>query len=442
MIPHPEDTIVAISSAAGPGARGIVRISGPNTRQVVEALTGTAIVARPKQWEAVSLRLSGFASPLVAELYFYHAPHSYTGQDLAELQTVSSPPLLERLIADLLNAGARSAQPGEFTLRAFLAGKKNLPRAEAVLSVIEAGSDSDLTRALAQLAGGVTEPLATTRDDLLNLLADVEAGLDFTEEDIEFVTRPDIIARLGAAIAQLVNLRRQLETRAVSGRPVRVAIVGEPNAGKSSLYNALLGNASALVSDIAGTTRDYLTAAFAIDGIELELIDTAGWQHANDSIEEQAQRLGRDQSERADVILWCVPANEELDRARKLKITSTTSAEVLILRTKSDLVGVSEGIPASVVHPAGLVVLRKELAAVATNLARPSLAPSQSRCRHHIGAAIENLRIAHQHAVFNDPPELLALALRQSLDNIGEMTGAIYTNDLLDRIFSRFCIGK
>jgi len=439
MIPHPEDTIVALSSAPGPGARGIVRISGPNTRAVVESLLDSpGILPVAKHWQSANLRLSGFSSPLPAEWYHFPGPNSYTGQDLAELHTVSSPPILERLIADLMKSGARSAQPGEFTLRAFLAGKKNLPAAEAVLSVIEAGSDSDLRNALAQLAGGVSEPIAAMRDDLLNLLADVEAGLDFTEEDIEFVTRPDILIRIAKAIAQTTNALRQLETRAVSGRPVRVAIVGEPNAGKSSLYNALLGRSSAIVSDSAGTTRDFLSSRWTLDGMELELIDTAGWQEARSTIESQAQSLGKAQTERADVILWCVPTDAEFDPRRK----PVSVAEVLTVRTKCDLGEIGGGIPVSAVHHDGLRALKRELAATAAALIRPSLAPSQRRCRHHLEAAIENLRIAHRHATFNDPPELLAFALKTALDNIGEMTGAIYTNDLLDRIFSRFCIGK
>jgi tRNA modification GTPase len=440
MIPHPEDTIVALSSAAGPGARGIVRISGPNTRQFVESMLKERVPpAEPRHWQPMELRLSGFASALPADCYFFRGPHSYTGQDLAELHTVSSPPVLERLISDLMNHGARAAQPGEFTLRAFLAGKKNLVKAEAVLSVIEAGTDNDLRKALDQLAGGVTEPLAAMRDDLLNLLADVEAGLDFTEEDIEFVTRPDILLRLAAAIAQVTNVLRQLETRAVSGRPVRVALVGEPNAGKSSLFNALLDRTSAIVSDVPGTTRDFLTHKFLLNNIELELIDTAGWQHAETTIEEQAQRLGRLQAERADIVIWCVPADSILQRDRKPKLPGS---EVMLVRTKADLAEVAEGIAVSVRSSVGLDCLREELTGTAQALIRPSLAPSQSRCRHHLESALENLRIAHQHAMFNDPPELLALALRTALDSVGEMTGAIYTNDLLDRIFSRFCIGK
>ena len=207
-----------------------------------------------------SITLSGVHSPLPATLYFFPGPRSYTGQDLAELHTLGSPPLVERLVADLLTAGARPAQPGEFTLRAFLAGKKDLPQAEAVNAVIEAGTDAELATALAQLAGGVTRPLQSLREDLLNLLADLEAALDFADEDIEFVGKPETLARLDAAIEHLTALAHQLDDRSISGRPVRVALVGLPNAGKSSLFNALAGG-DALVSPIPGTTRDYLNRA-------------------------------------------------------------------------------------------------------------------------------------------------------------------------------------
>ena len=356
-LPHPDDTIVAVSSAPGPGARAIVRVSGPEARGVVERVF---VAKRPKPptpfpnreggfqtppptGEGLgrgrflipgSLALSGVHSPLPATLHFFPGPRSYTGQDLAELHTIGSPPLVERLVADLLNAGARPARPGEFTLRAFLAGKKDLPQAEAVRAVVEAGTDADLRLALAQLAGGVTRPLQALRDDLLNLLADLEAALDFADEDIEFVGKPETLSRLDAAIDQLTTLRRQLEDRAVSGRPVRIALVGLPNAGKSSLFNTLAGG-DALVSPIPGTTRDYLTKQLDLGGVPVELIDTAGWLDAADTIEEQAQQLGREQSARADVVLWCDEhgAFPDADSAR----LAATGAEVLRVRTKSDL---------------------------------------------------------------------------------------------------------
>nr|WP_246523588.1 tRNA modification GTPase [Gemmata palustris] len=496
--PHPEDTIVAVSSANGFAARAIVRVSGPNTRTVIEAVfaageptppsplpEGKGELARePAVLETTfadnsfspfpsgrgaggvgsashltplgrragsslrriisgSLRLSGVHSPLPASLYFFAGPKSYTGQDLAELHTIGSLPLVERLVADLLAAGARPARPGEFTMRAFLAGKKDLPQAEAVQAVIEAGTDADLTAALAQLAGGVSQPLNMLRDDLLNLLADIEAALDFADEDIEFVGRAEILTRVQSAIDQLEMVRKQLDDRTVSGRPVRVALVGLPNAGKSSLFNALAGGA-ALVSPTPGTTRDYLTKSVTLTGITIELIDTAGWQGSSDTIEEQAQRLGSEQTTRADVIVWCDEHGtfSTADESRLLAVGAT----VLKVRTKSDLrteqPAKGSHISASALAPNGLDDLRTALSDTVTSLTRPALAPSQSRCRHHVLACLEHLREARALAASNNAPELLALALRGAIEPLGEMTGAVYTNDLLDRIFSRFCIGK
>jgi tRNA modification GTPase len=447
MTPHPDDTIVALSSAPGPGVRAIVRVSGPRAAEVVNAVVSretTASATNPnRHLQPCDLNLSGLHSPLPADLYFFRGPNTYTGQDLAELHTVSSPPLVERLIADLLNAGARPAQPGEFTLRAFLSGKKDLPQAEAVLAVIESDTDADLQQSLKQLAGGVTQPLAALRSDLLNLLADIEAALDFVDEDIEFVSKRDTLLRLTAAMAHLTNLNRQLEGRTVSGRTLRIAIVGEPNAGKSSLFNALTGNAGALVSDVPGTTRDYLTARLDLNGVPAELIDTAGWQAAADVIEGQAQQLGREQRERADVVLWCVPVGET--------VVGSMSGDVILVRTKADLLGETGQLVPPASHDSclvsvktqlGLPELRARLSDIATEKARSPLAPSQARCRAHVATAMTHLRAAHKHVVADDPPELLALALRAALDQIGEMAGAVYTNDLLDRIFSRFCIGK
>ena len=191
--PHPEDTIVALSSASGPAGRAIVRISGPRTREVVEAVFSPEIRDKARHLVTGNTRLTGVHSPLPVDLYFFQSPNSYTGQDLAELHTLGSPPLVERLVADLLNAGARPARPGEFTLRAFLAGKLDLPQAEAVHAVIEAGTDSDLQEALNATRRRRHAAAPRSSDDLLNLLADTEAGLDFANEDIEFVGKPETL---------------------------------------------------------------------------------------------------------------------------------------------------------------------------------------------------------------------------------------------------------
>ncbi len=443
MIPNPEDTIVALSSALGPARRAIIRIGGPEAVAVTLTVftpTHHGLSESPRRTIPGEIRLSEVTSPIPAEAYYFRAPASYTGQDLVELHMISSPPLVERLIADLLSHGARGAQPGEFTLRAFLSGKKDLTRAEAVRAVIEAGSDDELQEALAQLAGGIARPLEELRNDLLNLLADVEAGLDFVDEDIEFVSQVELLTRLAAGMAQLQNLKRQLSDRTVSGRPLRIVLAGAPNAGKSSLFNALVGSPdAALVSSEAGTTRDYLIRLISIDGVPVELTDTAGWQEARDTIESQSQQLGKEQTSQADLVLCCLPADEPVPEP----LPRLGSMTHLYLQTKSDLAEIATDlIPVSLVTPEGLKQLQNRLREEVQSLRRSALAPSQSRCRHHVDAALEALRHAHEHVRENDPQELIAFELRQALNQIGEMNGAIYTNDLLDRIFSRFCIGK
>jgi tRNA modification GTPase len=435
---HPEDTIVALSSSAGAGARAIVRLTGPTALTIASHVfrAQSEIPSDLRRWHAGEVQLPNVAAPLPADLYVWPAPRTYTGQELVELHTISSPPLVELLIAELIRAGARAAQPGEFTMRAFLAGKLDLPRAEAVLGVIEAGSRGELKQALAQLAGGVSQPLNALRDDLLNLLADLEAGLDFAEEDIHFVGREDLLLRLGKGLAQLTNLKRQLEQRAVSGRPFRVVIAGRPNVGKSSLFNALTGGA-ALVSPESGTTRDYLVGRLQLEGATVELIDTAGAQESADTIEAQAQSLGREQVEQADLVLLCVEAGQPFGSL------SAGAPSTVTIATKCDLAQTPAGLLAtSTVNGAGLAELRQLLAGRTRARAQPALAPSLSRCQGHVTACLGHLRRAHQMVLFEEPAELLALEVRGALDQIGEMVGAVYTDDLLDRIFSRFCIGK
>jgi tRNA modification GTPase len=434
-----DDTIVALASSPGPGARAVVRLSGPDSYGIVSTLFEPMPAGRALAHG--HLRLPGVHSPLPAMVLSMPGPQSYTGQDIVEIHTISSPPLVDLLIGTLLDAGARAAGPGEFTMRAFLAGKKDLTQAEAVLAIIEAETDDELTRALTQLAGGVTQPLHGLRDDLLNLLADLEAGLDFTEEDIHFADKKDVLLRLGKGMAQLTNLRKQLDDRTVSDRSFRVVLVGEPNAGKSSLFNALAGVPAAIVSPTPGTTRDYVTRSVTLQGTNIELVDTAGWQTATNTIEEQAQRLGRAQAHDADLVLQCVDAAIWQTETRIQ--TDDTAKSTLTILTKIDVVAVEcahHSTSAKTGH--GIAELRRLIAGRAKDARQAPLAPSLSRCRHHVEKGLVHLRAAHHAVLFDDPAEMVALELRLALDQIGEMVGAVYTDDLLDRIFSRFCIGK
>lgn len=443
MLPHPADTIVALSSAIGPGARAIVRLSGPNALALAAQVFTSADVLHTDQRRCYdgALRLPGVAVPLPTELYLFPAPRTYTGQDIVELHALSCPPLIELLIAELLSRGARAAQPGEFTLRAFLAGKLDLTRAEAVLGVIEAGGRHELRQALTQLAGGVTTPLSGLREDLLNLLADLEAGLDFTEEDLHFIAPEELLKQLAKGLAQLTLLQKQLDQRSLSGRPFRVVIAGRPNVGKSSLFNALTGG-SALVAAELGTTRDYLLQRLDLDGTVLDVVDTAGWHATDETIEEQAQQLGREETENADLVLLCLEAGQEPTASEVALLRKAAPPAVLAVATKCDLASPSSDcLPTSTRTGDGLTELRGLLAERARTHTQP-LAPSLSRCRGHVAACLEQLRRGHELVLFQEPPELLALEVRGALDQLGELVGAVYTDDLLDRIFSRFCIGK
>jgi tRNA modification GTPase len=282
-------------------------------------------------------------------------------------------------------------------------------------------------------------PMQQLREDLLNLLADVEAGLDFTEEDIHFIATADLLMRLARGLAYLTLLQKQIDRRALGQRPFRVVLAGKPNAGKSSLFNALVGADAALVSAEPGTTRDYLTKTITLDGVMVELVDTAGERESADRIEAEAQSLGREQARQADWTLLCVAC----DAPDWPEADCLEDAVTKVVATKTDLgAAPADVLATSVATGSGLDDLRSCIAQAARNSGHAALAPSLSRCRHHLNRCVQHLRNAHALVLQEEMPELLALEIRLALETLGEIAGAVYTNDLLDRIFSRFCIGK
>ncbi len=278
------DTIAAVASAPGGAARAIVRISGPRVADVLSPVfraedpASLATATGPRRWAGVLVGPTAQHAELVlpGHLYFWPGTRSYTRQPLAEWHMLGSPPLVAAALCAVCAAGARQAQPGEFTLRAFLAGRLDLTQAEAVLGVIDANGPRDLQLALAQLAGGLAAPLHGLRSQLLDLLAHLEAGLDFVEEDIEFISAESLRAQLQSAAEQVDLLLSRLDQRMSAGEAPRVVLVGRPNVGKSSLFNALCGGPAALVADLPGTTRDFVRGMIDLGGVRCELIDTAG----------------------------------------------------------------------------------------------------------------------------------------------------------------------
>jgi tRNA modification GTPase len=455
LLLHPDDTIAALASPPGHAVRGIVRISGPATKAVLKAFFSPTDATAGKLGHSVpwcypgSLRVAGLGTPLPVDLYLWPNHRSFTGQPLAEVHTISSPAVLEAILAEFLLRGVRPAQPGEFTLRAFLAGRIDLTQAEAVLGAIDAADERELETALDQLAGGLSSQIARLRGDLLNLLADLEAGLDFADEAIEFVTHGTLVDRLSLARDAVLDLLERAEARMRPAPRARVVLAGPPNAGKSTLFNSLAGAGSALVSNVAGTTRDYLTADLTIDNLALRLIDTAGHDSGARGIGVDAQRQRQQQIDEADLVIWCHSADQPVSEACDGHAT-VPAARILRLMTKSDLCqaeasGAGAALAVCAHTGAGLDELK---AAVASRLSAPgagarqlvgtTAARSQDSLRQARGALQRALAIAGDEA----DQELLAIEIREALEELGKIAGAVYTDDLLDRIFSRFCIGK
>jgi tRNA modification GTPase len=437
------DTIAAIASPTGPALRGIVRLSGPEAFSIArQRFTPDRDAAPPRgpRLESGRIDLAGQRRALPASLASWPGPRTYTGEPLVEIHTVGSPPLLQAVLAGCLDRGARLAQRGEFTLRAFLSGRIDLTQAEAVLGVIEADNAPQLRTALAQLAGGLAGPIRTLRDRLLDLVAHLEAGLDFVDEaDVDPLARAALADELREGAETLRALAARLQARdRPDGRP-RVVLVGPPNAGKSRLFNALLGERRAIVSPRAGTTRDYLTAAIEWDGVPIELVDTAGQDAAaDDPIEAQAQALRADQEEAADLLLVCRAADDPGRYPAALRQPHH------LVWTKADLAEAPPGsLATSAVTGRGLVELRATIADLLRRAAGSgdAVASTGARCRVSLARAGHSLVVAVASCEQGAGDELVALDLRQAVDELGKVVGAVFTDDILDRIFSRFSIG-
>jgi tRNA modification GTPase len=465
MVYDPQDTIVAIASAPGPAARGIVRLAGPAAIRSVAQLWRSANDRSPVELQLAtmltgSLDLGAPFGFVPCSLYCWPNDRSYARQPTVEIHTVGSPPLLQGMLRAICRAGARAAGPGEFTLRAFLAGRLDLTQAEAVLGVIDATDRRELDVALGQLAGGLAAPLTALRDSLLELLAHLEAGLDFVEEDIEFITAAELRSQLSAAAAQVADIERRAGARSVTHDVVRATLVGSPNVGKSRLFNALLARSASIVSPTPGATRDYVVGELGLDGACIELVDTAGATsqttpdvaEAPGVVETAAQAATAEQRGLAQIEILCLDATRALNNWERFALSAQPSAVTrLVVLTKIDgprrLEAITGAIETSSAAGLGLDELRARLraAVLADQTAtedNPLVAATAARCRESLRGAAAALDRATELVGGRSAEELIAAEVRVALDEIGQVTGAVYTEDVLDRVFSRFCIGK
>ncbi|MDE2256381.1 MAG: tRNA uridine-5-carboxymethylaminomethyl(34) synthesis GTPase MnmE [Xanthomonadaceae bacterium] len=448
------DTIAAIATPSGAGGIGIVRVSGPRTRAIAQALTGK--IARTRKVYFCPFRDGDEAILDRGLALFFPAPASFTGEDVLELHAHGSPVVLNWLLRRVCELGARRARPGEFSERAFLNGKLDLAQAEAVADLIAAGSEAAARAALRSLEGDFSESVRALFEALTHLRAWLEAALDFPEEDFaheeqDFLSAPQLadgLARLNAQLAELLAATRR-GVRLRDG--LHVVIVGRPNVGKSSLLNALAHSERAIVTEIAGTTRDVLRETVNLDGIVLTLADTAGLRESRDVVEAEGMRRAHAELGRADVaILVTDSAHEQTDSI--LLGSAPPGAARILVHNKIDRSGepahraVNESgeihIWLSARTGAGLDLLREELKCLAGH-GEASQGAFSARARHvqALQDVAAHLRAAQEH-LQQRTGELAAEELRQAQQVLGEITGRFSSDDLLGRIFSTFCIGK
>ncbi len=452
-----DDTIAAIATPLGEGGLAVIRVSGPG------ALTVADRCFRPLGAKATLPSKAGSHTihyghvvrdgARVDEvlLSVLRAPRTFTREDVVEISCHGGVLAARAVLSTVLSQGCRTAQPGEFTRRAFLNGRLDLTQAEAVLDVIHAGTETMFRAAQEQLEGKLSRRMGLLRDDLMLVLAHVEAHIDFPDEDIAPDTREQLVKRLRDAL-DFVNLLIQGgQEGQVLRRGVRAAIVGRPNAGKSSLFNQLLGHDRAIVSPVAGTTRDTIEETAAVRGIPVVFVDTAGLREAGDEIEREGVRRGRQALDRADLVLFALDGSEPLHPEDEARLSSPAWPKRIIVRNKSDLPARlelppgTESVAVSCLTGDGMETLKDRIKSLFwSGRVKPEMVEAMLNARHleALRRAGEAIQAGLGSLEMGEPVELTAVELRLGTSAIGEIVGKTATDDLLDTIFSKFCIGK
>jgi tRNA modification GTPase len=446
-----DDTIVALATPPGRGALGVVRISGPRALDIVADITTARSVLEPRRATLTRIRgvdvsSTGAVDRVVAT--YFQGPHSYTGEDVVELSAHGSPVVLRTIIRVAVEAGARLARPGEFTLRAFLAGRIDLVQAEAVRDLIAAATPLQARAAFDQLDGTLTRRIAALDADLFDLIARLEASLDFPDEGYHFIEPAETRQRVSTVISGIEALLGDARRGRVIREGATVVLAGRPNVGKSSLFNALAGTERAIVTSVPGTTRDLITEPIDVHGIALTLVDTAGARDAQDVVEREGVTRGQQARGVADLIIVVVDRSEPLTSDDQRLLDETVSRRRLIAANKCDLpaaLTLDEAIAVSATTGEGLDLLRCVMARELSGDEGGRDVPALTNLRHVslLGDARDSLAVAVRALSAGEVPEEFLLAdLHAARARFDEVVGVRTSDDVLNHIFEKFCIGK
>jgi tRNA modification GTPase len=458
------DTIAAVSTPPGRGGIGIVRLSGPDAASIAAQL-----IRLRQPMEHARARLADVLDDSdiddqridEAMVTFFAAPNSYTGDDLVEIAAHGSPVVLDLLLRRALALGARLAEPGEFTERAFLAGKLDLTQAEAVRDLIDAQTLTQARQAAGQMGGALSCRVAPIKHALVELIALLEAGIDFAEDDVDVAPQVEIARRIDTLIPPLLSLEASFARGRIVHDGLTMAIVGRPNAGKSSLFNRLVERDRAIVTATPGTTRDLVTERISLDGIPLELVDTAGLREAFEEVEQLGIARSREALADAAIVLVVLDATQPLNEEERALLTAVHGRAALVAINKSDLAESVQGqvslpgdqalaeqlsvvaVSTSALTGAGIDLLRENIVQLATGgaAAEPGLL-TNLRQQQAIVAARTALEDGRRATVGGIPHEMILLDLYRGLWALDSLTGQTTPDDILNLIFSTFCIGK
>ena len=455
-----DDTIAAVATAMGEGGIGIIRISGENSLEILNkvfcSVKKSPVENRKLTYGFVEDNFTGEKIDEVMAVYM-KSPHSYTAEDVVEIQCHGSIVSLRKILALVLKNGARLAEPGEFTKRAFLNGRLDLSQAEAVIDLIKAKSDKTFDVALSQLEGSFSKKIKEIRADLVDILVNITVNIDYPDEDIEVITYENLISGLAAVKTKVDSMLATADTGRILREGLNIAIIGKPNVGKSSLMNALLRETRAIVTEIPGTTRDTIEEALTIRNIPVKLTDTAGIRHTDDVIEKIGIEKSKESFNKADLIIFMVDNARPLDDEDREIIEYIGDRKVIVIINKTDLESrlnrneIEEKLPGAIIIEAavakdqGISILEDEIEKLVFDgrvKQNDSMMVTNVRHKALLEEASSALKDASSMAEAGEALEFLEIDVNRAYEALGEIIGEAVNEDIINEVFARFCLGK